>query len=258
MKIDRQKAQAYIQKSRLLGFCVETITTNNGNNCYVISKTDKEHKVLIPDDVTQIKEPFRDIDLLGNIKIVGGSGLKEVDCLFHTYTPDFIDVLDLTEFETCSLSNSYGMFEFCRAKEIKLGNLNTSNVTNMAQMFIGCVTDTLDLSNLDTSKVRSMNEMFSECVIKSINLSKFNTSNVIDMSRMFMYSSIEELDLSNFDTSKVTDMSQMFQGCRIKRINLSSFDTHNVKRMDSMFNYCIADIESHDEEILKAYRERKE
>ena len=68
--------------------------------------------------------------------------------------------------------------------------LNTSNVTDMSQMFSNCPKLTsLDLSNFDTSNVTSMQKMFYNC------------------------SGLTYLDVSNFDTRTVNQMGNMFRNC---------------------------------------------
>ncbi len=86
---------------------------------------------------------------------------------------------------------------FTNLTEIDFGGcLDTSNVTNMRNMFYECSSLTeLDLSSLDTSKVTNMRSMFSSC------------------------SSLSKLDLSGFDSSNVRDMKNMFYGCdRLKSL----------------------------------------
>ena len=75
-------------------------------------------------------------------------------------------------------------------KTIKKMQIDTSNVTNMNNMFKGCSSLTsLDLSNFDTSNVSNMSYMFSAC------------------------SKLTSLNLSNWDTSKVNNMKYMFSSC---------------------------------------------
>ena len=123
-----------------------------------------------------------------------------------------------------------------------IGNLNTSEVTNMSWMFAGCSGLTsLDLPNFNTDKVQDMNHMFSHCSgLTSLDLSNFNTDNVTNMSYMFSgCSDLTSLDLSNFKTDNVADMSAMFYDCSgLTSLNLSSFNTENVTNMTSMFNDC--------------------
>ena len=123
-----------------------------------------------------------------------------------------------------------------------INNLDTSNVTDMSQMFYFCeaLVD-LDASNFDTSQVTDMRYMFSNCSsLKSLNVSNLDTSNVTDMYYMFnSCKKLTSLDVSNFDTSKVTRMYGMFSSCNsLTTLDLSNFDTSNVTSMSSMFRNC--------------------
>ena len=91
--------------------------------------------------------------------------------------------------------------------------LNTSEVTNMADMFIDCGKLTyVDVTGFDTSKVTDMGRMFSCSGITKIDVSNFNTSRVTKMNAMFSTTNLVTLDLSNFDTRNVVDMRLMFSG----------------------------------------------
>ena len=145
---------------------------------------------------------------------------------------------------------------------------NTSNVTDMHELFRGCNKLTsLNVSSFNTSNVQRMDAMFYGCSgLTSLDVSSFNTSNVVSMSRavdsvfyqnapdghsipeynkyillgMFAgCSSLTSLDLSSFNTSKVTDMRGLFAGCKnLRSLNVSSFNTSNVQHMDAMFKGC--------------------
>ena len=71
---------------------------------------------------------------------------------------------------------------------------------------------TINLSHFDTSNVTDMGNMFYGAYnLTNLDLSSFNTSKVTDMSAMFYrMRNLTTLDLSNFDTSQVTDMGHMF------------------------------------------------
>ena len=144
--------------------------------------------------------------------------------------------------------------------------LDTSNVTNMGEMFYHCDKLTsLDLSSFDTSKVTNMNNMFTNCTnLKSLNLTGFNFKNVTKDNRNEMFkncnvleklnlsnselpsncseffaSSLNDINFSGCDTSNVTDMSNMFNRCNgLKSLDLGCFDTSNVKDMSYMFYRC--------------------
>lgn len=60
----------------------------------------------------------------------------------------------------------------------------------------------LDLTKLNTSNVTNMREMFAESQISNINLSSFDMSNVSEYEYMFGESNATVIDLSNIDTTK--------------------------------------------------------
>ena len=129
---------------------------------------------------------------------------------------------------------------------IGLNKLNTSNVTDMSEMFAGLNEITsIDISEWDTSNVTNMSNMFGYCEhLTSVgDISNWDTSNVTDMSRMF--SVCDDLtfigDISNWDTGSVTNMSMMFGGCtNLPSVgDISNWDTSNVTDMSRMFLSCI-------------------
>ena len=93
--------------------------------------------------------------------------------------------------------------------------LNTTNVTDMHQMFTGCTSLTsLTLDGLNTSNVANMNSMFLSCSALTQLSININTENVTDMGYMFQYcGALTSLDLSSFNTAKVTEMEYIFYDC---------------------------------------------
>lgn len=118
--------------------------------------------------------------------------------------------------------------------------LNTSEVTDMSNMFAGCSNlHSIDLSHFVTSKVEKMYAMFWRCGVTNLDVSTFDTSNVTDMGFMFcLCGYLEDIDVSNFNTSKVTNMENMFSSCSFKNLDLRNFDTSNVQNMYFMFADC--------------------
>ena len=100
--------------------------------------------------------------------------------------------------------------------------------------------ETLDLNGLDTSQVTNMSNMFSQSIyLKDIKLN-IDTSNVTNMSHMFYdCERLETLDLSNFDTINVKSARQMISFCpKLKTVDASNFDTRNLSNFDYMFGNC--------------------
>ena len=146
-------------------------------------------------------------------------------------------------FNTSNVTNMQEMFYYCSSlTSLDLSNFDTSNVTNMIYMFYGCYSLTsLNVSSFNTSKVTVIGAMFFDCSsLTSLNLSNFNTSNVTNMGYMFNgCSSLTSLNLSNFNTSNVTNMSGMFINCSsLTELNVSNFDTSKVTNMRYMFDGC--------------------
>ena len=178
------------------------------------------------------------------LTIAGEGGVRapeDSSRLFYNYYN--LRTVDLTGFDTSNVTNMKNMFAFCgRLKNIDLSGFDTSNVTDMNGMFLCCEKlESIDMSNFDTSNVRDMGEMFDECrKLTSLDVSHFDTSNVTDMNSMFNGCvELTSLDVSHFDTSNVTNMSMMFFGCfSLTSLDVSNFDTSNVTDMSQMFESC--------------------
>ena len=144
---------------------------------------------------------------------------------------------------TSQVTNMREMFSGCSSlTALDLSSFDTSRVWTMDSMFRGCSSLTsLDLSNFDTSQVTRLGWMFYGCSsLTALDLSSFATSEVMDMDCMFYgCSSLTALDLSRFATSEVTDMRWMFSDCSsLTSLDLTSFDTSEVTDMYAMFRDC--------------------
>ena len=164
------------------------------------------------------------------------------------YIPDEYSNINQVVFDPSFASarpkNTYNWFAGMRFLDDITGieYLNTSEVTNMANMFKGCINLTaIDLSHFNTSKVTNMEYMFQDCQqLLQLDVSHFNTSNVTNMEGMFdACQRLSQLDVTNFNTSNVTNMEYMFHDCqRLLQLDLSHFDTGNVTDMIGMFGFC--------------------
>ena len=96
------------------------------------------------------------------------------------------------------------------------------------------------LNYLNTSEVTNMANMFVECTITTLDLNSFNTSKVTDMSSMFDGSRLTNLELSSFNTSQVTNMDYMFRDCSnlVTIIVGDDWTTDAVTSSTSMFLNC--------------------
>lgn len=88
--------------------------------------------------------------------------------------------------------------------------LDTSNVTDMSQMFGQVVADKLDLTKLDTSKVTNYQHMFWGAKVPTLDLSNFDTSSAENLAYMFMQTETNVLDLSSFELPETANTDFMF------------------------------------------------
>ncbi len=149
-----------------------------------------------------------------NANFLNTSNVKTMESMFAN--SEFTSII-VSDWNTSEVTNMLEMFAFCyNLTSLDLSNFNTSKVTTMEGMFNeDYILVSLDLSNWNTSNVTNMNNMFHECnALTSVDLSSFNTAKVTTMYSMFDYcTSLTSLDLSSFNTSKVTDMRWMFSSC---------------------------------------------
>ena len=150
--------------------------------------------------------------------------------------------LDLSDWDTSNVTNMANIFGRCSSLSyLNISGWDTSNVTSMSNMFVLCKNlHSLDVSHFNTSKVTAMDYMFNDLNIDSLDVSHFNTSKVTNMNYMFYgCRELTYLDVSHFNTNNVLTMSNMFNYCRLlKSLNVSNFDTSNVTNMEGMFKNC--------------------
>ncbi len=98
----------------------------------------------------------------------------------------------------------------------------------------------IDFSHFDTSNITNMYEMFSGTKFRELDLSSFDTSNVTNMRNMFRNSKLEELDLSSFTFESLKDMSYMFDTSKDLRVIKipSTSKTIQVENISHLFDNC--------------------
>lgn len=147
-------------------------------------------------------------------KIILSNGYNQLDGIKYGFYFDYscnnqyIESMDLSEYDTSEIMDMGFMFANCEFSSINVNNFNTSNVTTMYGMFCGCRNlEKLDLSSFDTHNVTNISSMFLGC------------------------RSLTELDLSNFDVSNVDVAHGVFYGC---------WSLRKIKCKRSFKEWCIA------------------
>ena len=112
---------------------------------------------------------------------------------------------------------------WCENKEeclFKFGNIkywDTTNITNMRELFYCKRNFNEDISHWNVSKVRDMSGMFYHATSFNGDISNWNVSNVRTMKYMFCGATLFNSDLTGWNVSNGRDMGGMFKGA-------SSFD----------------------------------
>ena len=146
-----------------------------------------------------------------------GPAMSSVTSLFLAFNNSGLKQINVSNWDTSNVTNMSNIFSRCELlTSIDVSKWNTSKVTNMEGMFVGCnLLASVDVNKWNTSKVTDMASMFSGCgTLRSIDVSKWNTSNVTDISGMFFgCGSLHSVDITGWDTSKVTNMTRLFFNC---------------------------------------------
>ena len=251
-------------------FAVENVTEDKTYTAKFTEKIQKTSKLFSTDMFFKLNTVLaEDIEFSTPIKIISFVDLNDYD-LEGITTSDYSADLDgsvLAWYDEATFTlyiGGYGKIiagrslahAFAGSTDLNritgLDMLDTSNVTDMEEMFSACGRDskefTLDLGdNFDTSNVTNMKMMFYDCGSLTLDLgNKFDTSKVTNMYGMFSGCGSRSFTLNlgdKFDTSNVTNMGYMFSYCggssKAFTLNLGDkFDTSNVTHMEGMFNYC--------------------
>ena len=137
-------------------------------------------------------------------------------------------------------------------EEIKLSEIDTSEITDMSNLFCGDTElateiknnignprreDFSGISEWDTSRVTTFKEMFFNARNFNEDISGWDTSSAKSFNRMFVGAS----SFNNFnkplkwDTSSVTNMRGMFKGAKIFNQSIGEWNTSKVTDMSYMF-----------------------
>ena len=183
-------------------------------------------------------------ETLGENEYELNSGKNLPEWVKHTFS--ITKVVFDTSFANARPTSCYKWFFWCeKLNQVEgIKNLNTKEVTDMADMFYECRDlSSLDVSGFNTGKVTDMSGMFYECIsLKLLDVAKFNTANVKSMSNMFYRCyNLDLLNVTNFNTANVTNMQGMFYSCPALTTIYASdkFVTGQVTDGSNMFSNCI-------------------
>ena len=119
-----------------------------------------------------------------------------------------------------------------------IANWDTSEVTDMNNLFSNGESFNQPIGAWDVSNVTSMHAMFGNAYNFNQPIDNWNVSKVEDMSFMFCSSEGMKFNqpLDNWDVSKVTNMEYMFLSAESFNQPIGSWNVSNVTNMDNMFS----------------------
>ena len=144
-----------------------------------------------------------------------------------------------------NVENMSGMFKGANAFNKDISWWNTSNVTDMSDMFNGEFFDNgwqyesafnnggYYISDLNVANVTNMNSMFKGAKDFNGDISAWNVSAVKDMKDMFYKALTFNQDISSWIVSSVTDMSGMFKGASIFDKDIGDWERETGKPLPS-------------------------
>ncbi|MEZ0005649.1 surface protein [Flavobacterium sp. 28YEA47A] len=152
-------------------------------------------------------------------------------------------LINVSQWGTVQWNSMFATFFQCQNLNITATDLpDLSQVTNAQAMFAGCsvLNSPANIGNWNTSNITNMSQMFSRTYLFNQNIGNWNTGNVTNMSEMFNSSSVFNQNIGNWDTSKVTDMNLMFGNASAFNQDIDNWNTANVVSMHQMFRNAIA------------------
>lgn len=150
--------------------------------------------------------------------------------------------LDLSGWDTSSVTDMSGMFQYSDITGVNLSGWDTSSVTDLSRMFWGC--DELvrvELPGWDVSSAVNMKSMFGCCSsLVSVDLSGWNIASDTSVASMFCFCySLEDVNLNGWDVSSLTSLAGLFGDCTsLTHVDLSGWNPSSATSLSSMFSDC--------------------
>ncbi len=145
---------------------------------------------------------------------------------------------DVTKVNTSEITDMSNLFNGRDSFNQDISGWNVSAVTNMSGMFWYASAFNQDLSRWDVSSVTDMSYMFWGASAFNQDISRWDVSSVEDMSCMFREAVYFHRDISGWDVSSVTDMSYMFENAKTFFQDISGWDVSSVTNHTGFSSGC--------------------
>ena len=142
----------------------------------------------------------------------------------------------ISNWDTSEVTDMNELFMSAYEFNQPIGNWDVSNVANMVGMFKSAVIFNHPLNNWDVSNVTYMSFMFESAMSYNQPLGDWDVSCVTDMGDMFRDAEEFNQSIGNWDVSKVIDMSSMFSGAKAFNQSIGDWNTSSVTDVSYMFS----------------------
>ena len=142
---------------------------------------------------------------------------------------------DVTQVNTSEITDMSNLFRLKPSFNQDISAWDVSKVTNMRNMFINSDAFNQDLSSWDVSKVRDMEHMFENTKVFNADLSGWRPLSVTSMYQMFKDAKAFNQPIGDWDVHSVLNMQEMFHDARIFNQNLNNWNTASLDNMYGMF-----------------------
>ena len=169
---------------------------------------------------------------------------SQLDTLIQNYTnsPTTANANAIIEADTSEITDMSNLFEYNSYFNLDISVWDTSNVTDMSSMFNNASSFNQNIRDWDVSNVTNMENMFQNAVAFNNGGDTLRTwasavSNVTDMSGMFANADSFNADIENWYTPNVTDMEKMFYFNDAFNQDISDWTVDNVIYADGFADH---------------------
>ena len=157
----------------------------------------------------------------------------------------FMDCTNLTITATDNLnltgsSSFYQLFYGCKSLTTAptMALWDTSNITNMGDIFRDCTNYNQSVNLWNTGKVTTLVNSFSKCTNFNQPLNSWNTANVTALDSILYECRTFNQDISSWNTGKVLTPTNAFYGCNVFNQPLNTWNTANVTTLSGILHGC--------------------
>ena len=199
---------------------------NNDKNLNNREMTQRDHVVFCCDEEEEVLFPP-----------LSNESIREAVRLWcHDQAQAIEKYNHINKWNTSQVTDMSELFEDCKTFNDNISEWDVSNVTNIRCMFCCASSFNQDVSEWDVSNVRRMSYMFYGASSFNQDVSKWNVTNVRHMSYMFSQASSFNQDVSKWNVTNVRHMSYMFSQASSFNHDVSEWDVSNVRYMSCMFH----------------------